>query len=169
MLLTTTALPGRRPAGRTQINFMPINTTVAAATNDDRPFIETLLTTEKLPIKDLPASLDRYWVVRDKDRIIGVIGLELHPPYGLLRSLAVSPDHRGFGIGNILARTVEEQAVGLGLESIYLLTETAKSYFEKRGYTLVERDATPDAIRRSSEFSHTCPVSAAVMKKTIDK
>lgn len=54
-------------------------------------------------------------------------------------------------------------------DSIYLLTETAKPYFEKRSYTIVERDNTPDVIRRSSEFSHVCPVTAVVMKKTLDK
>jgi len=148
---------------------MPANVTVVSATNKDRLSIEALLTAEKLPIEDLPANLDRFWVARDQDRIIGVTGLELYPPYGLLRSLAVSPGHRSLGIGNILVQAVEEQAAGLGLDSIYLLTETAKSYFEKRGYTVEDRDNTPDALRRSSEFSHVCPASAAVMKKTLDK
>jgi len=148
---------------------MPISSATVAASNSDRPSIEALLTAEKLPIEDLPASLDRFWIVRDEGEIIGVIGLELYPPYGLLRSLAVSPGHRNLGIGNILVQTVEEQAAGLGLDSIYLLTETAKSYFEKRGYTVEDRDNTPDILRRSSEFSHVCPVSAAVMKKTLDK
>jgi len=58
------------------------------------------------------------------------------------------------------------QPIGI---AIYLLTETAKPYFEKRSYTIVERDNTPDVIRRSSEFSHVCPVTAVVMKKTLDK
>jgi len=148
---------------------MPTTTAVVAATNNDRPSIEALLTAEKLPIEDLPAHLDRFWIVRDQDRIIGVIGLELYPPYGLLRSLAVTPDHRGLGIGDALVRAVEEQATKLDLGGIYLLTETAKSYFEKRGYTIVERGDVPNAIRQSSEFSHMCPASAAVMKKAIDK
>jgi len=166
MLLTTTAL---RAVGRQarQINLMPINTAVVPATHDDRPSIEVLLTSEKLPVIDLPVSLKRFWIMLDNGKIIGVIGLELYPPYDLLRSLAVSPDHRGLGIGNILVRTVEEQAIKLGLESLYLLTETAKSYFEKKRYITEERDNTPDAIRRSSEFSHVCPASAAVMKKEL--
>jgi len=148
---------------------MPTNTAVTSATSDDRPSIEALLIAEKLPVKDLPSGLDRFWVVRDHGTIIGVIGLELYWPFGLLRSLAVSPGHRSLGIGNMLVQAVEEQAAKLDLDSIYLLTETAKLYFEKRGYTIVERDNTPDAIRQSSEFSHVCPVSAAVMKKTIGK
>lgn len=148
---------------------MPTTTAVVAATNNDRPAIEALLTAEKLPIEDLPANLDRFRIVRDQDRIIGVIGLELYLPYGLLRSLAVSPSHRNLGIGNILVRAVEEQATKLDLDGIYLLTETAKSYFEKRGYALVERDNAPNAIRQTSEFGHVCPASAAVMKKAINK
>jgi amino-acid N-acetyltransferase len=150
-----------------EISFMPAKITVTPAASANRQAIEVLLVSQKLPVEDLPASLENFWIAEDGGGIIGVAGLELYQPYGLLRSLAVSPVHRNLGLGNILVRTVEEQAARLALESIYLLTETAKLYFEKRGYTVVERDHVPDAIKRSPEFSHVCPVSAAVMQKRI--
>jgi len=146
---------------------MPVKINAVPATSASRQAIEALLVSQKLPVKDLPASLEKFWIVEDGGEIIGVAGLELYKPFGLLRSLAVSPAHRNLGLGNILVRMVEEQAAGLALQSIYLLTETAKVYFEKRGYTVVERDHVPDAIKQSSEFSHVCPVSAAVMQKRI--
>lgn len=137
------------------------------ATHVNRHAIEILLTSQKLPVEDLPVSLENFWIVADQGEVVGVAGFELYQPFALLRSLAVQPDHRNLGIGDILVRTVEEQAVKLNLEGIYLLTETAKPYFEKRGYSTVERGSVPDPIKQSSEFSHTCPVSAAVMQKKI--
>ena len=146
---------------------MQTEVSVIPANNDSRLGVESLLVSQKLPVEDLPVRLDNFWMVKDQGNVIGVVGLELCRPFGLLRSLAVLPQYRNIGIGNILAKTVEEQAVKLNLEGIYLLTETAKQYFEKRGYTVVERDSVPDAIKQSSEFSHVCPVSAAVMQKKI--
>jgi len=143
---------------------MPSEIILLQATRQHRPFIETLLAAEKLPER-----LANFSIAQDQSGIVGVIGLELYPPYGLLRSLAVSSSHRNHGIGNILIQAVEQQAADLGLTAIYLLTETAVSYFEKRGYKIVERDDTPSGIRGSSEFSHVCPVSAIVMKKTLSK
>ena len=145
---------------RTEIIAVP-------AIDANRHAIEALLVSQKLPVEYLPASLEDFWIVEDRDKIIGVAGLELYKPFGLLRSLAVRPEYRNLGVGNILIRTIEEQAEKLHLKSIYLLTETAKPYFEKRGYAVVERDRTPDAIKLSSEFSHVCPVSATVMQKDI--
>jgi len=148
---------------------MSAKLTAAPATNVSRRAIEELLSSQKLPVEDLPASLEDFWVGEDGGEIIGVIGLELYEPFGLLRSLAVSPAHRSLGLGGMLVRTVEEEAAKLNLDSIYLLTETAQIYFEKRGYTVVDRGHVPDVIKKSSEFSHVCPVSAAVMQKRITK
>jgi len=148
---------------------MQTEITAVPATNADRPAIEALLVSQKLPVEDLPASLENFWIVKDQNGIIGVAGLELHLPFGLLRSLAVVPGSRNLGIGDTLVRAIEQQAAKLDLKSIYLLTETAKPYFEKRGYIEIGREQTPEAIKRSSEFSHVCPVSAAVMQKTTAK
>jgi amino-acid N-acetyltransferase len=146
---------------------METQITVIPADNGNRPGIVSLLASQKLPVEDLPDHLNNFWIVEDKGEVIGVVGLELHPPFGLLRSLAVLPDYRNLGIGNMLVSAVEEQAIKLELKGIYLLTETAKSYFEKRGYVVVDRDKVHDPVKQSSEFSHVCPVSAAAMQKKI--
>ena len=148
---------------------MQTEITVVQATNANRHAIEVLLVSQKLPVEDLPASLENFWVVKDQSEIVGVAGLELHLPFGLLRSLAVTPGYRNLGIGDTLVRAVEEQAAKLDLKGIFLLTETAKRYFEKRGYIVIEREQTPGIIKQSSEFSHVCPVSAVVMQKTTAK
>jgi amino-acid N-acetyltransferase len=55
----------------------------------------------------------------------------------------------------------------LGINWLYLLTETASEYFEAKGYERISREDAPAALSASSEFSHVCPVSAIVMKKPL--
>jgi arsenate reductase (thioredoxin) len=49
-----------------------------------------------------------------------------------------------------------------------LLTETAEIFFARKGYHTVDRKDAPAEIQASSEFSHLCPSSAVLMKKTLE-
>ncbi|WP_166727729.1 arsenic resistance N-acetyltransferase ArsN2 [Mucilaginibacter gilvus] len=126
-----------------------------------------LLSAAKLPVEDLPAQLDNFIVVIENDTVIGVAGLELYGDYGLLRSVAVDKDQRGKGIASDLLARIEETAVSLSLEGIYLLTETAADYFNRKGYEHIARMDIPEEVKASSEFSHVCAQSAIAMKKSI--
>ncbi len=126
-----------------------------------------LLANEKLPIADLPQTLENFIVARLNNEVIGVAGIEIYAGYGLLRSVAVKAAFRGRGIANELLQNIEELAAGKKLEAIYLLTETAAGYFGKKGYRTISRADVPAAIRQSTEFSHVCPQSATVMIKQL--
>jgi amino-acid N-acetyltransferase len=54
-----------------------------------------------------------------------------------------------------------------GLTTLYLLTQTAEKYFEKKGFEKIARDQTPHEVQQSKEFSHLCPSTAVAMKKQI--
>jgi amino-acid N-acetyltransferase len=140
---------------------------IIQANQTHRQTIIELLKAEKLPVADLPGNLDHFFVASIDGEIIGAIGLELYPPFGLLRSMVVQQDHRNQKIAAALVQALEKHATDLKLSSIYLLTETASTYFDKRNYQRVERTEVPDAIKQSTEFSSVCPVSAIVMKKSL--
>jgi amino-acid N-acetyltransferase len=140
---------------------------IIQANQTHRQTIIELLKTEKLPVADLPGNLDHFFVASINGEIIGAIGLELYPPFGLLRSMVVQQDHRNLKIAAALVQTLEKHAFDLKVSSIYLLTETASTYFDKRNYQRIERTEVPDAIKQSTEFSSVCPVSAIVMKKSL--
>ena len=142
---------------------------VKSVNQSDRSNIIDLLRTEKLPVEDLPESLDNFFVATDNNKIIGAIGLELYDKYGLLRSLIVNSDYRNQHVAGELIKALEKKAAGAGLSTVYLLTETAPLYFEKKGYARILRDDVPDVVKQSSEFRHVCPTSAIVMKKSISK
>ena len=142
-------------------------TAITKATINQRQSIIQLLQAGKLPVNDLPLSLDHFLVAVDNDKVIGTIGLELYSDCGLLRSMVVDKEHRNKNIASGLIQQLENDAKAKGINCLYLLTETAPQYFERKGYQKITRDEVPEELRASSEFSHVCPVSAIVMKKEI--
>jgi len=62
-----------------------------------------LLAACALPVTDvLASSRPDFFGVRVAGTLVGVVGLELYPPFGLLRSLAVAPASRGRGLAHEL-------------------------------------------------------------------
>ena len=133
-----------------------------------REDIIVLLSAEKLPTSDLPATLENFLVMIVNERPIGVIGLETYGKYGLLRSLAVHPDLRNQNHAGKFATQIENLATAKGLKANFLLTETAPDYFSHKGYHIITRAEMPVEIQQSSEFSHVCPQSAIAMKKDLE-
>ncbi len=143
--------------------------TVSAAANEDLPDIIALLASNELPTADVrPDSHPEFLIARRDARVIGVVGLERFGDVGLLRSLAVSPNHRGLGLGAALTRALEDRAARTGIAALVLLTETARDFFLRRGYQVVSRADAPEAVQASSEFRSLCPDSAVCMKKRLD-
>jgi amino-acid N-acetyltransferase len=139
---------------------------VRPAKPSDLPAIFELLATGKLPTEGVAEHLDTFVVLESNDSIVGIAGLEIHSSAALLRSLAVSPSHQGRGLATILCGHIEAEAARHGLEQIYLLTETAESFFSKRGYAAISRDSVPPEIASSKEFSELCPQSAVLMERS---
>src|SRR5688572_13938083 len=123
----------------------------------DREAIVGLLQSSALPVEDLPLELPHFFTATDNDLVVGVIGLEIYERNGLLRSLAVNPAYRNNKIAGSLIEELEKQAAGLGLNTVYLLTETARDYFAKKGYEATARKDAPASLKRSTEFIHVCP------------
>jgi amino-acid N-acetyltransferase len=132
-----------------------------------RDSIVAMLEAEKLPVSDLPADLDNFLVALENNEVIGVAGLETYRNYGLLRSLAVKPTFRSQGVAGKLLKEIESTAVNKGITAVYLLTETAADYFDRKNYCRISRADIPTDVQESSEFSYACPQSAIVMKKTL--
>ena len=98
---------------------------------------------------------------------MAVAGLERFGECALLRSLAVAPAQRHQDIASRLVATLEAGAYARGLRHFYLLTETAKDFFLKRGYEVVPRAAAPRPLQESAEFRTLCPAAAVCMHKPL--
>jgi arsenate reductase len=147
----------------------PEPTTIVPATADDLPAIAALLSRCKLPTEDLPAAgvtpaLPQFIVAREGVRLVGCIGLEVHAPFGLVRSLAVDPAHRHVGLATQLWAHLVLHAAGLNLTHLYLLTTTAEPLFARWGFQRLAREAAPAPIKATAEYRALCPASAAFMQ-----
>ena len=117
-----------------------------------------------LPIEDISTSTKLFSITKDNE-IAGTIGIEFYNKVALLRSLAVTETYRSKGIGGKLVEHIEKFAKQNAVKELILLTTTASDYFSKRAYQTIERNNVPEEIKKSSEFSSTCPSSAVIMKK----
>jgi len=129
----------------------------------DRPTVEALLRTRELPQDGLLDHFENFWVADSDGEVLGTAGLEVHGRLGLLRSLAVHPDAGGAGIGSRLTWQLLEEAVGLGLREVFLLTTTAADFFPRFGFVRLRRREVPQDLQKSAEFI-ACPVTATAMR-----
>jgi amino-acid N-acetyltransferase len=130
------------------------------------PEVAALLAAAELPSDDLhDSSKVLLFGEQSAGRLTAVVGLECYGGAALLRSLAVDITERGKGLGKKLVEYAEAKARSIGIEHLYLLTNTAQEFFERHGYQSIERVAAPEAIARTAQFSELCPASSAFMVK----
>jgi len=140
--------------------------TVREANASDHPAIVALLTASGLPTADIASARPLFFVAWDGSAVVGAGAIQPFGGSALLRSLVVSDADRGSGLGTALLLQLEQRARQSGITEIGLLTQTAKSFFEKHGYRVVERNEVP-ALHGSEEFQTLCPASAVCMRKLL--
>jgi amino-acid N-acetyltransferase len=121
-----------------------------------------------LPTADVSPSLPaQFFGVRSGKTLAAVVGLELYPPFGLLRSLAVAPSQRRWGHARALVKYAESFAASQGIETLFLLTTTADQFFLALGYSNAARGAAPLAIQATSQFASLCPASSSFLSRHV--
>ncbi len=140
---------------------------IRPATAADRPEIERLLTANALPLEGLDLAASSTIVALDGTRLVGCAAVEVYGRDGLLRSVCVAADYRGLGLGERLVLAAENLSRELGIEDLYLLTETAATWFPRLGFGPADRSKAPERIAHSPEYASVCPVSSAFMRKSL--
>lgn len=100
----------------------------------------------------------RTWLTRNQiptalvaisdDRVIGTVALKDRElpdlEYGpWLAGLFVVPHHRRRGIGALLVAAAERQASALGVRQLHLYTPASEGFYERLGWTVIDRVALP--------------------------
>jgi N-acetylglutamate synthase-like GNAT family acetyltransferase len=140
---------------------------LAAASADDLPGIEVLLSGSQLPTIDVAQHLGGFILARAAGELVGTIALERYGEVALLRSVCVAPSHRSHRVGRALLDAIESDTASHGIQHLYLLTTTAADYFARHGFETITRDQAPPAIQQTAEFRTLCPSSAVCMHKAI--
>lgn len=87
----------------------------------------------------LEVEIDRFSVFEHDGMILGCAALYpfLEENSGELACLAVHPNHRNFGHGNRLLKYIEEKAISLGIQKLFVLTTRTTHWFIEHGFTEV--------------------------------
>jgi amino-acid N-acetyltransferase len=144
-----------------------MSTKIETARSADADHVLLLLEKNHLPIDGLREHLATTLVARRDERIIGSAALEIYPDGALLRSVAVTPESQGQGLGRELTEAALRLAQDLRVPAIFLLTTTADRYFPRFGFERIERGDVPATVQTSVEFTSACPSSATVMRKQL--
>jgi N-acetylglutamate synthase-like GNAT family acetyltransferase len=140
--------------------------TCKPATAAMRPAVVGLLQSCSLPVEDVPAGLEHFFIAAAGDLLVGTVGIEVlgdSAGIALFRSLAVAPEWRGRGVARCLFEEARQEAQRLGVHELFLLTTTAEAVFAHWGFLRIPRDKVPGAVRATPEYRTLCPGSAVVM------
>jgi N-acetylglutamate synthase-like GNAT family acetyltransferase len=140
--------------------------TEALAAGDFRRLADWL-EAEGLPSADLREPGVRLFAFRDNGAAIGYAGLEVYGTDALLRSVVVDPARRRAGVGRRIVDATLAEARRLGAARAFLLTNTAKAYFERFGFVAIDRASAPETILSTRQAAGLCPSSAPLMVKTL--
>jgi amino-acid N-acetyltransferase len=134
------------------------------ASETDEPKIRALLEQAQLPTESLGRNITEFSVAQEDGGGVGVAGFEYYGDDALLRSVAVQSNQQNKGIGSAMVDWMLSRAKARGTRRIVLLTDTARKFFEKKGFVVVERSLIAnDAMKKSSEFASVCPASSTSM------
>ena len=143
--------------------------TIGGAKQEELPDILALLDECELPKEGLAAHMSTTLVARQANEIVGCSALELYERYALLRSVAVKPSFRGRGLAARLTRAALDLARHQLVTTVYLLTETASTFFSKLGFATIPRSDVPQKVQESVEFTTLCPETATVMTMSLGR
>ncbi len=136
---------------------------------EDLSIVAQLVVDARLvPIDDSAQFGPQYAVAEDSTgEVVGAAGYERYGADILLRSVVVAESRRSAGIGAALTEDRLTHARNAGCSSAYLLTDTAKAYWERHGFEAIVRSGAPAAIMQSQEWANACPASATAMRKNL--
>ena len=126
---------------------------IEKAVISDAPKIHRLINSYAERGTMLPRSLSEiyenirdFFVVRESDRLVACAGLHISwSDLAEVKSLAVAEGSSHRGMGTDIVRACLDEAGVLGIPNVFCLTYVP-GFFEKCGFTVVERTALPHKI-----------------------
>lgn len=129
--------------------------------------ILNLLNEVDLPNEGVKDHLSNFFTLKGNDdsnlEPWGCAGLEIYGDSALLRSMAISLEHQGKGLGTVLTEAMIKDARKKGIRKLFLLTDTAEDFFTRFGFRVVEREIIPEDVKTSIEFTKLCLAAPAMM------
>lgn len=141
---------------------------LASIPGNDEGLTSTLISAG-LPVDDLMDEGRSFFHVGNNSETLGYGAYELHGQDVLIRSLVIIQSRRGQGLGKVAVEVLLEQARLNGARRAYLLTTSAKSFFQRSRFREIDRATAPAVILQTRQASSLCPSSAALMMRELQE
>jgi amino-acid N-acetyltransferase len=93
---------------------------------------------------EISTNIRSYTLAKDGNELVGFVALHIHAPdLAEVRSLIVSQNHRGRGIGQELVKKTVQEAKELGVEKVFTLTYEQR-FFEKLSFKEIPKESLPE-------------------------
>ncbi len=144
----------------TMVNSDPYENTRRARVEDVGGVLELIEPLERegilvrRPREKLEQEIDRFTVVERDGAIIACTALYpcADQPMAELACLAVHPDYRRAGLGEILLELAQRQARAVGAEHLFVLTTHTTHWFRERGFEPADIDHLP--VQRRAAYNY---------------
>lgn len=111
------------------------------------------------PRELLEREIDHFSVMEHDRIIVGCAALYPHSSGAAeLACLAVHPDHREWGYGELLMRRIEMRARKAGFKRLFVLTTRTEHWFIERGFKVAGVDELPDEKREMYNYQRRSKV-----------
>jgi arsenate reductase len=81
--------------------------------------------------------------------------------------MVILPAMRGRGIGRNMTLVLMRRAFDQGARTAYVLTTSARPFFEALGFKAIAREEAPASILATRQASTLCPSSATLLARRI--
>lgn len=143
---------------------MPADLTMHAIDATDAGLINALAGAS-LPTEDIAEDGRRFFRFESDGAAIGYGGYEAYGQDALIRSIVVLAGHRGKGWGQALTGQLLADLAQQGVAQAFLLTTDARIFFERLGFTSMQRQDAPASILATQQATHICSSAALLCRR----
>jgi arsenate reductase len=137
-------------------------------TSGDDADLRAALSDAQLPVDDLCEPGRRLFRYRTlEDTTVGFGGYELYGSNALLRLIVVLPAARSARVGRNLVPLLMRRAFDAGARRAFVLTTTAKEFFERLGFEPISRESAPATVLATRQAVGLCPATAPLLARRL--
>jgi HAD superfamily hydrolase (TIGR01450 family) len=131
------------------------------ATAEEMGFVRSLT---EAPDDAPPWGPEGVWVIGNQD-VDATATIVARGGDGYLRAVATTARLRNHGLGTLAVAAAVSSARDAGAAQVWLLTETAESFFRGLGFDVISRDEMPGWIEAGP--ADGCPATAVAMRRDL--
>ncbi|MBA4548124.1 hypothetical protein H1R82_01455 [Thermoactinomyces intermedius] len=124
--------------------------------------IRKLLKEVGLNDRGIEEHLDHFFIAElpaggkgDVSQMVGIVGMEVYPPYGLIRSFVLERAPWNSKVGVHMIQVILSYAEQMGLSRIYLLAGQSTHFFSRLGFVKTGEEHLPEELHQSAHLKQS--------------